>query len=288
ASRSARFVARSPTLGWAGTSTGKGGGRSTGSSPAVIASFSAWRRSASRCRFIPVRTAPKPVAGVRREQEPGRDHLRPCIGWSMGQSSEPGGDNRSRGPMRCSGATRPALLRCPRTPSLARGKAAGGSTRLPGPVRRSGAAAAPLPASPTRNLPGRGAPAGGGGFLAAIAPAGFLLLRRLLGLRPLALDQLHDREVCGVTETVAELHHARVAAMALGVARREVVEELLHHARAPEHGRRPPPGMERALLAERDHPVGPAPDLLRLGVRRADRLVLEQRGHQVAEERAAM
>src|SRR5438552_724831 len=74
ASTSATLVARSPNFRSAGTSTVKGGGRSTGSAPAVITSFSAWRRSASSCRFIPVRTAPKPVAGIRREHGPGRDH----------------------------------------------------------------------------------------------------------------------------------------------------------------------------------------------------------------------
>src|SRR5439155_4344154 len=152
--------------------------------------------------------------------------------------------NAERGPARL-----PPALPCARARPPGPGRSAAAVKRAPG------AAGAPLPASPPRNLPGRGAPAGGGGFLAAIAPAGFLLLRRLLGLRPLALDQLHDREVCGVTEPVAELHHARVAALALGVARRDVVEEFLHHARAPDHGRRPPPGMERALLAKRDHPV---------------------------------
>ena len=124
ASMSARLVARSPNFRSAGTSTVKGGGRSTGSSPAVIASISAWRRSASRCCFIPVRTAPKPVAGIRREHGPGRDH-----GASLYRLRN-GPVKRIRGPVRCSRAAPPRapLLRCPRTPSLARGKAAGGST----------------------------------------------------------------------------------------------------------------------------------------------------------------
>src|SRR5205807_7902900 len=142
--------------------------------------------------------------------------------------------------------------------------------------RGPGAGAAPLPATPPRCLSRGGAAARGRCFLATVAPAGLLLLGGLLGLRSLALDELHDREVCGVAQTVAELHHARVAAVALGVARRDVVEQLLHDARPPQHARRPSPRVQGALLAEGDHPVGPATDLLRFGVRGANRLVLEE------------
>src|SRR5437899_2737038 len=177
ASTSATLVARSPNFRSAGTSTVKGGGRSTGSSPAVIASISAWRRSASRCRFIPVRTAPKPVAGLRREQGPGRDHDGRLYRLRNGPVK------RIRGPGRCSRAAR----------------------------RRR--------------------------FLRAIAAGSLLRGRRLLRLRTLALDQLDDGQVRGVAEAVAELHHARVTTVTLGVARRDLVEEFLHDARAPQHRR---------------------------------------------------
>src|SRR6185295_12959818 len=47
-------------------------------------------------------------------------------------------------------------------------------------------------------------------------------------------------------------------------------------------------GVERALLAERDHPVAPALELLRLRVGGLHRLVLKERGHEVPEERPPM
>src|SRR5262245_17960143 len=46
--------------------------------------------------------------------------------------------------------------------------------------------------------------------------------------------------------------------------------------------------MQRSVLAERDHAVTPAAELLRLGVRRPDGLVLEECRHEVPEERSAM
>src|SRR5439155_15149873 len=94
------------------------------------------------------RTAPKPVAGVRRKQGPGPDHVALLSAGPRESQVDSGDDNWFRGPIRCSGAAtpRPALLltrpgpravlarvpraarlRWPRTPSLARGKAAGGS-----------------------------------------------------------------------------------------------------------------------------------------------------------------
>src|SRR5262249_15598957 len=44
--------------------------------------------------------------------------------------------------------------------------------------------------------------------------------------------------------------------------------------------------VQTAAFAERDHPLGHPPQLLRLGVGRLDLLVLEQRRHHVAQQRA--
>src|SRR5439155_1295657 len=168
ASTSATLVARSPNFRSAGTSTAKGGGRSTGSSPAVIASVSAWRRSASRCRFIPVRTAPPPAGS---------------FGGTLLFRGARGARTASRGgaPSRHPAAKRSA----PSSPSARR----------------------------RRFL-----------FLRAIAAGSLLLGRRLLRLRTLPLDQFDDRQVHGVAEAVAELHHACVTTVTLGVARRDLVE----------------------------------------------------------------
>src|SRR5262249_40867660 len=86
----------------------------------------------------------------------------------------------------------------------------------------------------------------------------------------------------------AELHDAGVAALTVGVARGDLVEELPEHAASADDAGGAAPRGERATLPERDHAIRPAAELLGLGVRGADRLALDQCRHQVAEQRAAM
>src|SRR5438034_11797 len=263
---SAALVERSPNLGSPGTSTAKAGGSCAPSSPATIAALSAWRTSPSTWRFIPAPRAPKTAAGVR-VRDAGSRHGAPCMRHRTG-------GQLSRGPVRCSRAARAALLRCPRTPSaspsalalgLPRRRGAGSTCRGPATARRGGLLAL-----------GRG------------APAGRLLRGRLLGLRPRALDQLDHRERRRIPVARAQLDDACVAARAGGKARRDLVEELLHDAAPPDERGGAPAGVQRPLLAEGDHAVAPAAQLLRLGVGGAHHLVLEERGHQVAEERTSV
>src|SRR5206468_3623220 len=107
-------------------------------------------------------------------------------------------------------------------------------------------------------------------------------------LRPRALDELDQRERRRVTAADAELDDPRVAAGAAIEARGQLVEQLLQDAAPADDARRSPPRVERALLPERDHAVRPATELLRLRVGCAHDLVLEERGHEVAEEGAAV
>src|SRR5262249_33886377 len=120
-----------------------------------------------------------------------------------------------------------------------------------------------------------------------VAAARRLLLARLR-LAAGAIDQLDHGERRGVAGAHAEPHDTRAAALPALVAARPLVAQLLQDRATVDEGRRSPPGVQAALLAERDHAIAPALELLRLGVGRADGLVLEERGDEVPEERAAM
>src|SRR5262249_41819642 len=123
--------------------------------------------------------------------------------------------------------------------------------------------------------------------LGPVPPAALLLARLLaLGARP--VDQLDQGERRGVTVAVPELRDPGVPPLPARVSGRDLVEELLHAALLADQRRRPAAGMEAPLLAERDHPITPAAELLGLGVGRADDLVTEERGDEVPEQRPAM
>src|SRR5438552_3220481 len=295
---SAALVERSPKLGSLGTSTAKAGASGTRSSPASMAALSAWRTSPSTWRFIRAPAAPKTAAGMR-VRDAGSGHGAPCMrGWPGGATilgarpvlarCAPGGPRPARLPPRARdqpprGSRRARLVRSrarppPATPPGAR----------PALGRSAPGALAMTPGSPS---PCGGAAAARLGGLLALgrgAPAGRLLRGGFLGLRARALDQLDHRERRRVPVAGAQLDDARVAARAVGEARRDLVEELLHHAAPPDERARAPARVQRPLLAEGDHAIAPAAQLLRLGVGGAHHLVLEQRGHQVAEKRPAV
>src|SRR5438045_2187455 len=110
----------------------------------------------------------------------------------------------------------------------------------------------------------RGTSGGRGGFLGLL---GFLL--RALGflvagggrLVLRAVEQRDERERRVVALAEPHLQDAQVAAVALGEARAEIVEQLRHDAAVAQAVESEAPVGERRLLAERDHRLGDAPQL---------------------------
>src|SRR5262249_5827633 len=86
----------------------------------------------------------------------------------------------------------------------------------------------------------------------------------------------------------ARLHDAGVAAVAVLVARSEHVEELLDHRDVADLGDRLAPRMQVAALAQRHELLDDRAQILRLGQRGGDLLVLDQRGRHVGKHGAAM
>src|SRR5438445_9821856 len=251
-----------------------------------MAALSAWRTSPSTWRFVPAPAAPKTAAGMR-VRDAGSRHGAPCMrSWPGGQTlpgARPG-----------LGRSAPCALPMPPDPvgRLERSRARPPPSTPPGArpgLGRSAPCALPMP--PGSSSPGGGAAPPRRGRLLAFgrgAPAGWLLRGGFLALRARALDQLDHRERRRIPVAGTQFDDARVAARAVGEARRDLVEELLHHAAPLDERAGPPARMQRPLLAEGEHAVAPATQLLRLGVGGAHHLVLEQRGHQVAEERPAV
>src|SRR5262245_7020063 len=147
----------------------------------------------------------------------------------------------------------------------------------------------------------------GGRLVTLVIGLRLLLLRRLfaaLGEGPglggrdasralllLLLDALHQFEVgglAGVTETVTQADDARVTALALLVPGRDGREQLRHDLGLDHEASHVAASGDVALLAERDHALGKAARLLRLRHRGLDALVLEQSGHQVAQQCASV
>src|SRR5262245_13260847 len=129
--------------------------------------------------------------------------------------------------------------------------------------------------------------------LVAMAALG-LLRRRLAALFLLAatlfrrsgtIEQLHQRHRGSIAIADPELDDPRIPPVALLEAGGDLGEELLDHGGSLQHRRGAAPGVERAPLSERDHPIRPAAQLLGLRIRRTDRLVLQKRRDQIAEER---
>jgi hypothetical protein len=84
---------------------------------------------------------------------------------------------------------------------------------------------------------------------------------------------------------VPDADDARVATVPLRVPRRDRGEELRHDLGLHDETGHVTASGEIPLLAERDHALGEAAGFLRLRDRGLDALVLEQRRHQVAQER---
>src|SRR6266851_5008587 len=101
----------------------------------------------------------------------------------------------------------------------------------------------------------------------------------------IAVDQLDDRHRRIVAVAIAGLDDARIAAGPGGVTLGENRQQLVGERLILQPGDRQPPGMQPAALAERDQPLDDRPQILRLGQRGADLLVLEEGGSEVLEHR---
>src|SRR5262249_39558385 len=118
-----------------------------------------------------------------------------------------------------------------------------------------------------------------------------LILRRAGILTPgvnVAVDELDHRDRCRVAVTEPGLEHARIAAVALLVARADDVEELLDHGDVADFGDGLAPRVQIAALAQGDQLLHDRAEILGLGQRRHDLLVLDERSRHVAEHGAAM
>src|SRR5438067_6900037 len=147
----------------------------------------------------------------------------------------------------------------------------------------------------------RGGTSGGGGgrllallLLAAGAGLALLRLRGLflllallvaVGRRLGTIDQLQQHHRRGVAVPHAGLDEARVAALAVGEARGDRVEDPAHHLAVGHQRQHLAARVEVLALGERDDVVGQAAHGLGLGLGGLDALVAEQPDQQVAEER---
>ena len=105
-------------------------------------------------------------------------------------------------------------------------------------------------------------------------------------LRPIhQLDQRHRRVVAYAE---SELENAQITAGALGVARTEFVEELVHGVLVAEAIERDPAVGKRRFFGQRDQRLGDAAQLLRFGQRGADRFVRQKRVGHVPQHRQPM
>src|SRR5579862_752281 len=135
-------------------------------------------------------------------------------------------------------------------------------------------------------------PAGDGRKLGRLGGFRFVVLWTRAGILAfggfVALDQFDDghRRVVAVAE--AGLDDAGIAARAAGVALGERRQQLVGELGVLQAGDRLAAGMQPALLAERDQALDDRPQILRLRQRRADLLVLQQRGGEVLEHRLAV
>src|SRR5262249_21664105 len=119
----------------------------------------------------------------------------------------------------------------------------------------------------------------------------FLLLALLalaVGRRLGTIDELEVDDGGAVAAADAGVDDARVPAVAVGVARADLIEEPAHHLGVRHHRQRLAPGVQALALGQRHHVVGQAADGFRLGLRRLDALVAEEGGEHVAKHGCAV
>src|SRR5581483_9546654 len=92
----------------------------------------------------------------------------------------------------------------------------------------------------------------------------------------------------GVAAPEAVLDDAGIAAVAVLEARRDLVKELFDGVVRAHEGVGAPPRGQIVLLSQRHHPIRDAPELLRLGIGRADSSMADERQHEVLKKRLPM
>src|SRR5215212_4472865 len=112
---------------------------------------------------------------------------------------------------------------------------------------------------------------------------------RILAARiDIAVDEFDYADGRRVAVAIARLEHAGVTAVARRITRAKHVEQLLHHWRIAQLCGCLTARMEVAALCERDQLLDDRAQVLRLGKRRDDLLVLDQRGGEMLEQRGAL
>src|SRR5918996_1580282 len=106
--------------------------------------------------------------------------------------------------------------------------------------------------------------------------------------RDVAVDELDDRHRRVVAGTKACLEHAQIAACPVLVARAERVDQLGRGPGVASLGDQEPARVQIAPLAQGDQLLDQRPQLLGLGQRGLDLLVLDQRNGHVGEHRLAV
>eukprot|EP00966_Prymnesium_polylepis_P107271 2483572-Prymnesium_polylepis.4 len=102
------------------------------------------------------------------------------------------------------------------------------------------------------------------------------------------LQKLDDAHLGVVTPAVAVAEHARVAAIALGVALRDLLKQRVHQLLVVHVGDRLAAGVKGAILRERDHVVGGLANLLAPAERRLDAAVADELSREAAQQRLAL
>eukprot|EP00965_Chrysotila_dentata_P186498 6157812-Pleurochrysis_carterae.AAC.2 len=105
---------------------------------------------------------------------------------------------------------------------------------------------------------------------------------------PFPSHELDDAHLGVVAAAEAVLEHARVAAVAVGVALGRVLKERVHELLVIHVAERLPPRVQRAVLGERDHVVDALAQLLGARERRGDLAVADHLGRQAAQQRLAL
>jgi len=91
--------------------------------------------------------------------------------------------------------------------------------------------------------------------------------------------QLHNGYRRAISLPPSDFNDSAVTAGTIFKARRQGIEEFVHDVLVLNNRKRLPPRVQRPLLAQSDHAVGPAPELFGLGIGRLYALVTQQRCH---------
>lgn len=119
--------------------------------------------------------------------------------------------------------------------------------------------------------------------LSTLAPGLGALVNRPFLSRPLC--QFDDRLWCRIASAGTEAYDPGVAARTVCESGRELVEESPYDARFLDEGQGAPTSMKATALAQGDHPIREPAHLFGLRARSLDGLVLQERRHEVPEQR---